>query len=419
METILVLTAVLLSVFFSIVLRKYEIGLFFILLASNRIVYGGSLSLITCIGIALFAIYFSLIRGKKNKVFWIAISLSICYAFVIFFVQPYKINTLFFASYFVALLMFICTLLIKWSRESLIKFVSAYGIYIVVAGFLEKIFVNPMRISGTLTVATAYAVVLVIVWAIWFVEGILSNRQSIKLILFGSFLVLLAILFSGTRMGLLGLMMGIILGGLFKILIRNKNRNKNIVRKILIMFCLFCGISLLFIIVWHFIPEDMFVKRTFTTLIAGRLDESSMYRVLLWVSSFDIISEHKLWGVGPGNFPGAIKKYLMLKHIQASMAFTASTHAHNIYLIVLTEQGFSGFITLGIIILSSFASLLYKIIKYPYNFVYYGVLSGVVIMMVLGMVDAVPMYLPTICFGAWLIGLCATFRNETITCQSQ
>jgi O-antigen ligase len=409
MEVILILVAVLLSFFFSI-LKKYEVGLFFALLASNRIVYGGGLLSITCIGTTLFVLCFLLIQEEKSKIFWIAFFLSICYVTVIFFVQPYKINVQIFAAYFVTLLMFICTLLIKWNRESIIKFVSAYGVYIIAVGLFEKILVNPLRISGTLTVATAYAVVLVIVWAIWFVDGILGNKQSIKFILFGSFFTLLAILFSGTRMGLLGLMLGIVFGGLFKILITNKN--KNIMRKILIICCLFYGILLLFFTVWYFIPEDMFIKRSFASLIAGRIDASGMSRIQIWLASFDIILENKLWGVGPGNFPEAIKKYLILHNIPLMMKFSPSTHAHNIYLIVLTEQGFSGFIVLGIILLSCVASLLYKIIKYPDNFVYYGVLSGVVIMMILGMVDAVPIYLPTTCFGAWLFGLCANFRKR-------
>jgi O-antigen ligase len=407
METILILVAVLLSIFFSI-LKKYEIGLFFVLLASSRITYGSGSLLFINFGTALFVLYFSLIQEKKNKIFWIAIFLSICYFFVIFLIQPYKINAKFFAAYFVALLMFVCTLLIKWNRENIIKFVSAYGIYIITVGFFEKIFVNPLRISAPLTVATAYAVVLATVWAIWFVEGVLNNKQSIKFILFGSFLTLLAILFSGTRMGLLGLMLGIILGGLFKVLVISKD--KNIMRKILVICGLFCGILLLFFVVWNFIPEDMFVKKSFASLIAGRLDTSNMGRVQFWLASFGIIPEHKLWGVGPGNFPEAMKKYLMQHNMPPIVPITASVHAHNIYLIVLTEHGFSGFITLGIIVVSCIVSLLHKIYKYSDNFVYYGLLSGVVVMMALGMMDAIPMYLPTICFGAWLLGVCANSR---------
>jgi len=408
MEAILILIAISLSFFFSIILKKYEIGLFFALLVSNRITFDSGALLDVCIGTALFALFFSLILERKNKVFWIATLLSICYVFVIFYVHPYKINTQFFITYAIALLMFMCTLLIKWNREKIIKFVFAYGVYLIIFGFFEKIFVSPLRIAGPLTAATAYAVVLVIVWAIWFVEGILSNKQSIKLILLGSFLTLLAILFSGTRMGLLGLMLGIIFGGLFKILIAHKN----LIKKFLIVCGLLSVISILFLTVWYFIPDDMFVKRSFNSLISGRLDKSSMARVQLWLASLEIISEHKLWGIGPGNFSGAVKKYLTLHNMPPLIPVSADTHAHNILLIVLVECGFIGFITLGVIILSCIISLLCKIIKYTDNFVYYGLCSGVIIMMVLGMVDAVPMYLPTICFGAWLLGVCASFRKE-------
>jgi len=406
MIAILILVAVLLSIFFSVILKKYEIGLFFILLASNRITYDSIILLDACIGVALFVLFFSLIREKKNKVFWTVVFLSICYVSVIFYVQPYKINIQFFIAYFLALLMFICTLLIKWNRENIIKFVSAYGIYLIAFGFFEKILFNPWRISAPLTAATAYAVVLSIIWAIWFVEGVLGNRQTVKFILFGSFLTFLVILFSGTRMGLLGLMIGIVLGGLFKVLIVHKN----IAKKVLVGCGLFCVISLLFFTIWYFIPDDMFIKRSFNSLMSGRLDKSNMGRVQIWLASFDIISEHKLWGVGPGNFPGAMKKYLTLQSMPPIFPITAGTHSHNIFLIVLTEQGISGFIALGIIVLSCIVSLLHKIIKYADNFVYYGLLSGIVIMMILGMVDATPMYLPTICFGAWLMG---------VICQSQ
>jgi O-antigen ligase len=409
MEAILILIAVLLSVFFSIILKKYEIGLFFTLLASNRITCFG-ITISICVGISLIVLYILLIQERKNKIFWASVFLSVCYISTILLIQPYKINIQYFIAYLVALLAFICTLLIKWNRESIIKFISAYGVYILVFGLLEKIFINPIRISGPLTAATAYAVVLSIAWAIWFVEGILSNKQSIKFILFGSFLTLLAVLFSGTRMGLVGLALGITLGGLFKILVTSKN----IMRKILITCGLFCVIPLLFFTIWHFIPEDMFIKRSFASLIAGRLDTSNMGRVQIWLASFNVIPEHKLWGLGPGNFPEAMKKYLMQHNMPPIFPISTDTHAHNIYLIVLTEHGFSGFITLGIIMLICVVSLLHKIIKYPDNFVYYGVLSGVMIMMALGMVDATPMYLPTICFGAWLLGICAGFRREDI-----
>jgi O-antigen ligase len=214
-------------------------------------------------------------------------------------------------------------------------------------------------------------------------------------------------------MGLLGLMFGIVLGGLFKILVTGKN--KNIIRKILIICGLFCGILLLFFTVWHFIPEDMYIKKSFASLIAGRLDASNMGRIQIWLASFDIIPEHKLWGIGPGNFQEKYKAYFISKNLPILMK-PHPLHAHNIYLIVLTEHGFSGFITLGIIVLICIVSLLYKIVKYPNNFVYYGVLSGIVIMMILGMVDATPMYLPTICFGAWLLGICASFIKETEKC---
>jgi len=414
MGIILILIAISLS-FLSIILKKYEIGLFFILLTSNRLTFSSGPLLDVCIGVALFLLYFLLIQERKNKIFWIAIILSICYAFVIFLVQPYNINAQFFAAYFIALLMFICTLLIKWDRENIIKFVSAYGIYLIAFGLFEKIFMNPLRIAGPLTAATAYAVVLAIVWGIWFVEGVLSNRQSIKLILLGSFLTLLAILFSGTRMGLLGLMFGIVYGGLFKILIAHKN----LIKKFLIVCGLLSVILLLFFTVWYFIPDDMFVKKSFNSLISGRLDKSSMARVQLWLASLEIVSEHKLWGIGPGNFSGAVKKYLTLHNMPPLLPISADTHAHNIFLIVLTECGFIGFITLGVIVASCIISLLHKIIKYTDNFVYYGLCSGVIIMMILGMIDATPMYLPTICFGAWLLGVCASSRKENKICQSQ
>jgi len=409
---ILILIAISLSLFFSIILKKYEIGLFFVLLASNRITYAGGPLLDVCVGAALFALFFSLILERKSKIFWIAIILSICYAFVIFYVQPYKINAQFFAAYFIALLMFTCTILIKWDREKIIKFVSAYGVYLLAYGLFEKILANPLRIAGPLTAATAYAVVLTIVWGIWFVEGILSNRQSIKLILLGSFLTLLAILFSGTRMGLLGLMFGVVYGGLFKILIVHKN----LIKKFLIVCCLLSIISLLFITVWYFIPDDMFVKRSFNALISGRLDKSSMARIQIWLASIEIISEHTLWGVGPGNFSGAVKKYFTLHNMPPMAPVSADTHAHNIFFIVLTEYGFTGFITLGVIVASCIISLLHKIIKYTDNFIYYGLCCGVIIMMILGMVDATPMYLPTACFGAWLLGVCASFKKENKIC---
>jgi len=51
--------------------------------------------------------------------------------------------------------------------------------------------------------------------------------------------------------------------------------------------------------------------------------------------------------------------------------------------------------------------------------VFYSLFTGFIIMAVLGLVDSIPMYMPTAGFAAWLLGVCASFRREKEICKSR
>jgi O-antigen ligase len=412
MTAILITTLLLLSIFCSLVLNKQHIAVLLIVLVSSQM----SAQSYTVILVILFTamlqfadVFFS---AKQNKSFLLILLLPITYIILIFLIQPYTINIYYYLGYLAALLIFAKVLLLEWNTETIVNFLTAYGLYLVLAGFIERMFTDHVRVGLAMTVATTYAVVLVITWTIWMINVYLSKIYSTKVILAGTFLVFLAIIFSGTRMGLIGIFMGFGLCGLSVVFIKNKNFN--IAKLAVYSIVIIAVLSLISVMVWNLLPDSLFIKKTFSSLIAGKLDSSNMGRVLIWVSAVDIFKHNQFLGIGAGNFPE--KCDFFLRSIGIYMKIDANTHAHNIYLIILSEHGIIGFLILGAFtFLCMWQSFLY-FLKNKLDPRFYAFFSGFIVMAVLGMVDATPMYSPTTGFAAWLLGACASFKRINNIC---
>jgi len=393
MITIFAISLLLLSLISTAILRKPMLSLFLLLMASNR----STETIIICaLCVALFLQCLFMDAFKKNRIFWFIVILFMAYYITILIFQPYRIMPGIFVSYINAFMMFLLTLSINWNKEKLTKFTITYIFAFIVWGLLEFIFINPIRISGPQDFATLYAVVLVTVWTIWTTETMFSCDYSKKIIIVTTF-VLLVVLLSGTKMGLIGIVLGLFLSGISKNLAVNSNRS--IITKMSYGIAFLICVLALSVIVWQLIPDDMFVKKTFKTLLSMKLDRSNLGRVVAWVTATEIIPKHFFWGIGPFNFD------IHLNKINLNLDYRSLGHAHNLFLIVLSEFGISGFIVIGSIVFSCVSRLFYFILKGTQNSVAYSIVNGFIVMMVLGMFDGTPLTLGTLCFGGWLMGI--------------
>jgi O-antigen ligase len=415
MITILIVLALILSVFCSLILCKQHIAVLLVVLASSQM-SGQSHNVIYAVLLtAMLHFFYTFFSTKKSNPFWLISLLPLSYIFAILFIQPYKIDIYYYLGYLAALFVFAWVTLIKWDVEKIVKFLTVYGLYLILTGFIEKIVTDTLRIGASLTVPTAYAVVLVTVWAIWVINAYLHKIYSVRVILLGTFLVFLAIVFSGTRMGLIGIMIGCGLCGLSVIFM--KNRNMSIIKTAAYSVSVIALLFFISIAVWKLLPNDLYIKKSFSTLIEGKLDKSNTGRVHLWVVALDIIEKNKLLGIGAGNFPDKCKIFFASFGIHKN--FGMNTHAHNIYLIMLSEHGIIGFLILITFAFLCIFKLFLYFLKNRNSPVFYAFFAGFIIIAVLGFVDATPMYLPTAGFAAWFFGVCASFRREEEICQSQ
>lgn len=407
----LILLALFLSILSSLLNKQYAAILFMIFASAQMSVQSPSLILAILL-VSIFNFLFAFFREKKSKKFLLIAILPIAYIiFIIYILRPHTINIYYYyhyVGYLTALFIFTWIALIKWDTKKIVNFLTIYILVLVLAGFIEKIATDATRVGSILTVATAYAVVLVTAWTIWLVNVYLNKMYSTSTILILTFFVLFAIILSGTRMGILGIFMGLGLCGMLFVIKKYKNTSvfKIIMSSVSVIVLLIAiGFS-----AWKILPNDLLIKKSFSSLISGKLDKSNTGRVYVWIFAVETIQKNKVWGIGPGNFPARYKKFLTSLNISKPVG--ANTHAHNIYLIMISEHGFIGF---GILMFFAFFCLSKAFLYFLKNrdsTVFYSLLSGFIIIAILGLVDAVPMYLPTAGFAAWFFGVSVSFKNE-------
>jgi len=395
---IVVTLFILILSIFAFVIGKPILSIFLILLASSRSIDGyliiggiGIILTLQCLYISFF---------KKDKTIWLISTLLICYQLAVLIVLPYKIYFSYYFSYINALLMFFATFFIEWDREKIKNFILLFMAVLIICGISELIIINPRRISEPYHFATLYAVVLVSIWTIWLSDAIITNDYFMVAVV--TFFVFLMVLLSGTRMGLLGMALGLSLSGISKILFGNLK--KKILAKIFSGVILLMFLSILIFIVWQIIPEDLLIKKSFASILSMKLDKSNLGRVVAWITAIDIIPKHALWGVGYGNFNNYVQKFLQEHAGQANFFLP---HAHNLFLIVLSEQGVIGFVVIGLTVFLCVYKLFYNALKGSQNSMVYAIMNGFIVMMFMGLFDATPLTLGTLCFGGWFMGLSA------------
>jgi O-antigen ligase len=396
MIVILAFALLLLSIVSTVILRNASLSLFLLLMASNH--SSEEIFIIPALGATLLLQLFLIDNSEKNKIFWFIAIFYAVYHAAIFVIQPYEINYSYFLSYINAGLMFALTLSLDWNKEKLARFILAYISLLLIWGFLEFIFISPLRIEGPLHFATLYAVVLVTVWVIWITVAVLDNGITKKIIIMTIF-VFVAVLLSGSRMGLLGIALGLFFSGISKILVMNFKRSifVKIVSGAVFLACL----SILIVIIWQMVPEDLLIKKAFQSILSMKLDKSNLGRVISWITAIDVIPKHAFWGLGPGNFDAQAQLFMRKNGIPPFLL----PHAHNLFLIVLSELGISGFILIGSIAFLCEFKLFGYLLKGTQNSAVYAILNGFGVMVFMGMFDATPFTIGTLGFGGWLMGI--------------
>jgi O-antigen ligase len=401
----LCLAAMLFSCLCSLVLKKQEMALLLALFSFAFIFSYNKEMEVYFYVMTAFCGFLSVVgNNEKNKVlffllFWFAAYYCLM---IVFGPYPKSIWGWFFRTISLAFL-FLWTILIKWDRKNILFIVVSYGSYLLAWGFLEKLISNPQRIGGPMAMPTEYAVVISILWSIWFVDSC-KRRQNLLILIIPTSLVLLAILFSGARTGLIGLGIGALFGIHSYAFTNLTVSQTSMISKSIKFFIILLFVSFIFSIVWNTFIKDFLVARTMDSMLHGKIDSSNMGRIVMWLSAYDTFSNNKIWGAGPDTFSGSysifIKTFPDIRTLPKS-----PPHAHNEILQILSELGLVGFIHLSVIASFCIFSIINFMRKNRRETICYGIIAGFSIFFVTMFVNGTPS------FGIipWLMGIMASF----------
>jgi putative inorganic carbon (HCO3(-)) transporter len=173
-------------------------------------------------------------------------------------------------------------------------------------------------------------------WTGW--RNRLSSLDGKSLLFaFGIMVMIVGLLFSASRMGILSLLLSF---SFISLLFRNPERGKGFSKTVFLIF----GLALLWA-VW--IGLDAVISRFFTA------SEDFKLRREIWVNTFNILKDFPLFGSGLGTFAFIFPMYRSF-HILGIV-----THAENDYLQLASEVGLIG---IGILVIL-FSFLFYKAVS--------------------------------------------------------
>jgi O-antigen ligase len=222
------------------------------------------------------------------------------------------------------------------------SFEALYGLYrhfsnqpILAAGRASGTFINPNHYAGYLEIVIPLSLALLLIFlpppspGISFKERIiaLANSQRptlVGLTFLGLLIMVVAVIFSISRAGIMSLaasLLFFVLGSLY--LRRGK-------RWTFVVLLLVCGALLLGL--WEGLGpvEERFLKAS----------ESALGRYKIWPAVMTMVKDFPLLGTGLGTFGSAFLGY------QREFPSAYFDHAHNDYLEILAETGWTGFLLL-------------------------------------------------------------------------
>jgi len=405
MITAICLTAMFFSCFCSLVLKKQEIALLLVLFSFAFIFdYNKEMSHFFYL-IPSFCGFLSVAgNGTKYKIFWGLLFWFFAYYCIIIVFGIYS-NQIF--SWLVGTLslifLFLWVMLLKWNRKKILFITTLYGSYLLFWGFLEKLIYDPVRIGGPMVMPTEYAIVLTILWGIWFVD-FCKQKKNMLFSIIPTSLVLLAIVFSGTRTGIIGLGIGVLFGIYSYAFTNTVNSHTTIISKSIKFFIIIVFVSLVFLILWDTFLKDFIIAKAMESVLHGKIDHSNMGRIMAWLSAYDTFSKNKIWGAGPDTFSELYLKFI--KSIpDVGIIRGVLPHAHNGILQVLSEFGLVGFMHLSVIVSFCIFSIINYMRKNKDETICYGIIAGFSIFFAAMLINGVPSF----GFIPWIMGLMASF----------
>ncbi|MDR3001821.1 MAG: O-antigen ligase family protein [Fibromonadaceae bacterium] len=350
-------------------------------------------------------------RGAKFKAFWALLSWFVIYYCVVYLFGPYSKPVLGWIIRTSCLMfLFLWSMLIKWDRKSILVVAASYSSYLLVWGFLEKIIYNPLRIGGPVNMPTEYAVALSILWGIWFVD-FCRQKKNILTLVFPTILVLIAIILSGTRTGMIGLCIGALFG-IFAYTFKDEQISS--LNKSVKFFIILSSVFILFAIFWNVFMKDLFIAKAMESVLHGKIDNSNKGRIVAWTAAYDAFSNNKIWGVGPDTFSTFYAQFI--KNFPGIGIGRTLPHAHNEILQILSETGLLGFLHVSAIVAFCLFSIVNYMRKNKDETICYGLITAFSIFFVTMLVNGTPHFglIPMI------MGIMASFyfnREEEICLQ--
>lgn len=359
-------------------------------------------SKLTIIGtILLFSpIFFFLKKPNRPQSLVLSLALVLSYYLTVFVLRPYALNFHWVALHIEAIIIFSITQFCNWDLPKIEQLLFFHIIAFIIIGLSQAIFTDQIRVGGPMLSATAFGVLLVVIWSIWVtIECFNSPLKPSKIIII-SLLTVLTMVTTGTRMTIIGFTITITcLVFLKTVALSQKSKIVSLCKfsTLVIMFC-----AILFL-VWSILPNDLLIKKNFASMINGQIDESNLGRLFVWHTSFLAIQQHPLLGVGNGNFTAFMQQTFANQPV--ATPFLHLNHAHNVYLIILSENGILGFLIISMIVFISLKHLV-SYLKQPNSSPsMYGLLVGFLVLSFLALFDAIPYYPSVISWGAWFIAL--------------
>lgn len=159
-----------------------------------------------------------------------------------------------------------------------------------------------------------------------------------------------------------------------------------------------------FLLALSFLPDN--IKNRILS-ITNIKDSSTSYRFKIWSITKDVIKENPVVGVGFGHKPF---KYVFERHIRSMPIF----HAHNTYLEIMAEGGFTGFITFVLIIITAIIEeikLIYKSKSHEVKIFAAGLAAATFGILTHAMFEHI-VYIYRIIIALWMIlGLVSALKN--------
>ncbi|MCQ2107600.1 MAG: O-antigen ligase family protein [Fibrobacter sp.] len=408
---LMTLCLLIFSLFFAFVMKKVLPSVLLMMISLHWFQMDGMAITLNFIPVAVVLFLLYMLDQRENRLdapILAASAVILGHMGFVLLARPFSIEYIFFYINSICFLFFLACSMIKWDSKKVQTILNAHLAFMIIWGFIERIVRGDVRIEGPALSSTNYAVMLVVAWTIWLINGYLVQKYKNVTLIVGSLLVLITILLSGTRMGLLGMGLCGVLLIVSKLFLQYEKQVVKFLVYFVVSSLAFCCLAY---VVWQLLPNDLFLKQGLSTLISGKLDMSSLGRLGAWATALDIIRTDPVWGVGPGNFLYRNKLLLDTYSMIPLVEITPRLgHAHNVFLLVLSEQGFVGFAVLGSFFLYGIYFLL-RYIKRTKSGFGLALLSGAVVTLFLGMFDVFPLFPSSLAWGSWYMAILYSMRN--------